>query len=114
MQQSKEIGDTSERLRAANGAFYGSPSSFPSEKDLAAYSRDPRMLLNGIYLKTLGAGQSIDGEALARIADLLRTGLVPADFTCGAVQGSSTHSRGIGDRRPSSIGRPKQGRNRPR
>ncbi|ALE04770.1 hypothetical protein AL755_03525 (plasmid) [Arthrobacter sp. ERGS1:01] len=80
LQQAKSMGDTSEHLKAANGAFYGSPSSFPSEKELAGYSRNPWMLLNGIYLKTLGAGQSIDGEALVWIADLLCTGLVPADL----------------------------------
>lgn len=80
LQQAKDIGDSSEHLRAANGAFYGSPSTFPSSKELAGYSRNPRMLLNGIYLKTLGAGQSVDGEALVYIADLLRTGLVPADL----------------------------------
>ncbi|MET4004788.1 hypothetical protein ABIB48_003533 [Arthrobacter sp. UYCu511] len=80
MAQAKDIGDASEHLRAANGAFYDSPSSFPSQKELEGYSRDPRMLLNGIYLKTIGSGQSVDGEALVWIADVLRTGLVPADL----------------------------------
>jgi hypothetical protein len=80
MDQAKDMGDTSELLRANNGAFYDSPSSLPDTQELASYSRDPRMLLNGIYVKTLGAGQSIDGEALVFIADLLRTGVVPADL----------------------------------
>ncbi|MFB9163636.1 CU044_5270 family protein [Arthrobacter psychrochitiniphilus] len=89
LEQAKDIGDTSEHLRAANGAFYGSPSTFPTEKELAGYSRDPRMLLNGIYLKTLGAGQSLDGEALVWIADLLRTGLVPADLRAALYQAAA-------------------------
>jgi RNA polymerase sigma-70 factor (ECF subfamily) len=38
------------------------------------------MLLNNIFKKTMGQGQSIDGEALVFIADLLRTGMVPADL----------------------------------
>ncbi|MDJ0318656.1 CU044_5270 family protein [Arthrobacter antibioticus] len=89
LEQAKDIGDTSEHLRAANGAFYGSPSTLPSEKELAGYSRDPRMLLNDIYLKTLGAGQSLDGEALVWIADLLRTGLVPADLRAALYKAAS-------------------------
>lgn len=80
LQQAQQMGDTSEHLKAAKGAFYDSTSTFPSKKELAEYSRDPSMLLNGIYLKTLGAGQSVDGEALVYIADLLRTGLIPADL----------------------------------
>ncbi|MBP2412179.1 RNA polymerase sigma-70 factor (ECF subfamily) [Arthrobacter stackebrandtii] len=80
MSQKEEMGDTSELLRGNRGAFYDSVSSFPDEKELAAYSRDPRMLLNSIYLKTAGKGQSVDGEALVFIADFLRTGLVPADL----------------------------------
>lgn len=80
LQYAKENGDTSEHLRAKNGEFYGSPGSYPTGKELTAYPRDPRMLLNSIYLKTMGAGQSVDGEALVYIADLLRTGLVPADL----------------------------------
>ncbi|WP_104087192.1 CU044_5270 family protein [Arthrobacter sp. GMC3] len=80
LNQAKEMGDTSELLKGVGGAFYNSPSSFPDEKDMAAYSRDPRMLLDGIYKRTAGAGQSADGEALVYIADLLRTGMVPADL----------------------------------
>lgn len=80
LQQAKEHGDTSEQLRAVNGAFYDSPSAFPSKKELNGYPRDPRMLLNSIYLQTIGSGESIDGGALVYIADLLRTGMVPADL----------------------------------
>lgn len=80
LNQAKEMGDTSELLRGNGGAFYGSPSSFPDQNELAGYARDPRMLLNSIYLKTLGSGQSVDGQALVFIADLLRTGIVPADL----------------------------------
>ncbi|BCW06954.1 MULTISPECIES: CU044_5270 family protein [unclassified Arthrobacter] len=69
-------------LRGANGAFYGpgSDSTFPSLSYLDSLSRDPRMLLDDIYKKTSGKGQSVDGEALVFIADLLRTGVVPGDL----------------------------------
>lgn len=67
-----------ELLRAANGTFYGSPSSFAP--DMSTFPRDPYRLLNSIYKQTLGQGQSVDGQALVFIADLLRTGLVPADL----------------------------------
>lgn len=76
----EEMGDTSALLRGKDGAFYDSVSSFPDEKELASYSRDPRELLNGIYKTTFNKGQSIDGEALVYIADLLGTGIVPADL----------------------------------
>jgi hypothetical protein len=69
-------------LRGANGGFYGAPdqSGFPSPDYLNSLPRDPHMLLNNIFKRTLGQGQSIDGEALVFIADLLRTGMVPADL----------------------------------
>lgn len=68
-------------LRGANGAFYGAGtgSSFPAPGYLDALPRDPRMLLDDIYAKTAGKGQSADGEALVFIADLLRTGIVPGE-----------------------------------
>jgi RNA polymerase sigma-70 factor (ECF subfamily) len=70
-------------LRGPNGAFYGSApdqSGFPSPEYLASFPRDPYLLLNNIFKKTIGHGQSIDGEALVFIADLLRAGVVPADL----------------------------------
>jgi hypothetical protein len=69
-------------LRGANGAFYGpgSESTFPSLSHLDSLSREPRVLLDDIYQKTSGKGQSADGEALVFIADLLRTGVVPGDL----------------------------------
>lgn len=68
-------------LRGAHGAFYGPGrgSSFPATEYLDALPRDPRLLLNDIYAKTAGKGQSADGEALVFIADLLRTGTVPGE-----------------------------------
>ncbi|WP_185751172.1 CU044_5270 family protein [Arthrobacter sp. 31Y] len=73
------IGET---LRAVNGGFYGPPdqSGFPSTNYLDTLPRDPYLLLNNIFKKTLGHGQSVDGQALVFIADLLRTGMVPADL----------------------------------
>jgi hypothetical protein len=69
-------------LRGTNGAFYGpeSESSFPAPSYLDSLPRDPRLLLNDIYEKTAGKGQSVDGEALVFIADLLRTGVVPGEL----------------------------------
>lgn len=66
-------------LSAPNGAFYGKTAEFtPSTiKDLP---RDPRVLLNHIYRVTLGQGTGPDQEAMVWIADLLRTGFVPADL----------------------------------
>jgi RNA polymerase sigma-70 factor (ECF subfamily) len=68
-----------ELLRAGNGAFYGS-SGWWDATDLSKLPRDPHRLLNSIYKQTLGTGQSVDGAALGFIADLLRTGVVPADL----------------------------------
>ncbi|WP_454698578.1 CU044_5270 family protein [Arthrobacter humicola] len=68
-----------ELLRAPNGSFYGSPGGWV-HTDMSALPRDPYRLLNSIYKQTLGKGQSVDGEALVFIADLLRTGVVPADL----------------------------------
>ncbi|MBT2598110.1 CU044_5270 family protein [Arthrobacter sp. ISL-72] len=69
----------SETLRAPKGEFYGQPGGILTT-DMSVFPRDPYRLLNHIYIRTLGAGQSVDGEALVFIADLLRTGLVPADL----------------------------------
>lgn len=68
-----------ETLRAAKGDFYGQPGGTLT-MDMSTFPRDPYRLLNHIYIRTLGAGQSVDGEALVFIADLLRTGIVPADL----------------------------------
>lgn len=68
-----------ETLRAPKGEFYGQPGGTLTT-DMSTFPRDPYRLLNHIYIRTLGAGQSVDGEALVFIADLLRTGLVPADL----------------------------------
>jgi hypothetical protein len=78
-------------LRGANGAFYGpgSESTFPSPSYLGSFSRDPRMLLDDIYQKTRGKGQSADGEALVFIADLLRTGLVPGELRATLYQAAA-------------------------
>lgn len=75
-------GPTAHVLRGANGGFYGPPdqSGFPSSEYLKSLPREPHMLLNNIFKRTLGQGQSIDGQALVFIADLLRTGMVPADL----------------------------------
>lgn len=68
-----------ELLRAPRGEFYGQQGGLLAT-DMATFPRDPYRLLNNIYKRTMGAGQSVDGEALVFIADLLRTGIVPADL----------------------------------
>lgn len=47
---------------------------------LAALPRDPQALRARLYADTAGEGPSADGEAFTAVADLLRTGLVPADL----------------------------------
>ncbi|WP_345065700.1 CU044_5270 family protein [Leifsonia kafniensis] len=68
-----------ELLDARNGAFYGS-DAIDTPESLAKLSRDPRILLNHIYRINIGAGRSVDGQALVHIADILRTGLATADL----------------------------------
>jgi RNA polymerase sigma-70 factor (ECF subfamily) len=75
----KEFPNGDGTLRAAGGAFYGSPAT-PSLASLAALPRDPYRLLNAIYLKTVGQGSGPDDEAFVFIADTLRSGLAPADL----------------------------------
>jgi len=75
----EETGGEPERLRAAGGAFYGNTSD-SQWGDYDSMPRDPYLLLNHIYLITLGAGPSRDGEALVFIADTLRQGTAPADL----------------------------------
>jgi len=78
---SMQTGWNGELLRGKNGGFYGAPPDpSTSLSYLDSLPRDPYLLLNNIYKKTIGQGQSIDGEALVFIADLLRTGVVPADL----------------------------------
>lgn len=78
----KEAQSTAYMLRGRNGNFSASASdsAIAAPELLASLPRDPYLLLNGIYKRTLGQGQSVDGEALVFIADLLRTGTVPADL----------------------------------
>ncbi|WP_427017064.1 CU044_5270 family protein [Pseudarthrobacter sp. P1] len=72
-------GPTGELLRGVDGKFYGTP-----EEDVAATAaslpRDPRALLDAFYQQARGKGPSPEGEALVLMADLLRTGRVPADL----------------------------------
>ena len=80
--QRTQMGAKDEVLRGEKGAFYGpgTESWVPSPSYLDALPRDPRLLLDDIYQKTVGKGQSVDGEALVFIADLLRTGVVPGEL----------------------------------
>ncbi|HWH97842.1 MAG TPA: CU044_5270 family protein [Pseudolysinimonas sp.] len=68
-----------ELVEAAGGDFYSYPSPV-GPAALAALPRDPQKLLNHIYEVTRGTGRSADGEALVYIAELLHSGVVPADL----------------------------------
>jgi hypothetical protein len=75
----KAQGNAPEVVRGIDGNFYGAANPY-TPAFIASLSRDPRILLNSIYLSTRGHGQSADGEALVYIADALRSGLIPADL----------------------------------
>jgi len=60
-----------ERLRSPGGEFYGDDADSQWGK-YDSMPRDPYLLLNHIYLSTIGQGQSFDGQALVFIADTLR------------------------------------------
>ncbi|MCZ9880658.1 hypothetical protein [Arthrobacter sp. B2a2-09] len=67
-------------LRGPNGASAGRASSFPSPASLDSLPRNPKTLLEDTYKKTARQGQSVEGQALVFIADLLRTGVVPGEL----------------------------------
>jgi RNA polymerase sigma-70 factor (ECF subfamily) len=52
----------------------------PSPAWLAALPRDTSALRARLYADSAGQGRSVDGEAVVYIADLLRSGVVPADL----------------------------------
>ncbi|WP_420369190.1 CU044_5270 family protein [Curtobacterium sp. L1-20] len=68
-----------EYLRADSGRFYGAPAAV-SPASMQGLPRDSAALLRHIYTVTEGQGGSRDGEALVWIADILRSGIVPADL----------------------------------
>jgi len=74
-----------EVLRAKNAQFYGSRNTFEPD----GWPRDPYLLLNRIYLSTVGTGPSPDGEALVFIADALRDGTVPADLRSAMLEAAA-------------------------
>lgn len=71
--------DDDEIRRAHDGAFYGAPMS-PTAEFLASLPRDTDELRARVYADTKRQGPSPDSAALAYLADMLRTGLVPADL----------------------------------
>jgi hypothetical protein len=52
----------------------------PNVAWLRALPRDPVTLRERLYADAAGHGQSLDGEVLVLVADVLRTGLVPSDL----------------------------------
>jgi hypothetical protein len=52
----------------------------PNSSFLSALPRNTAALRQRLYLDTAGAGRSADGEVFVAVADVLRSGLVPADL----------------------------------
>jgi hypothetical protein len=52
----------------------------PSPTGLASLPRDTAALRDRLYADSAGQGRSEDGEAFVYVADLLRSGVVPADL----------------------------------
>ena len=87
-----------ELLRARDGAFYGPVQGSwqtPTRQFLAGLPRDPDGLLRRIYRDSRGQGPSRDGEALVFIADVLRSGIVPADLRAALFR-AATSIPGVG------------------
>ncbi|MEL0626060.1 hypothetical protein V6245_03775 [Salinibacterium amurskyense] len=78
----------SQLLRAPAGAFYGNAAD-STWGNFDEMPRDPYLLLNFIYLRTLGAGPSPDGEALVFIADTLRQGTAPPDLRAALLRAAT-------------------------
>jgi hypothetical protein len=81
-----------ELLRAKDGAFYGPVQGSwqtPTRQFLAGLPRDPDRLLRRIYRDSKGQGPSKHGEALVYVADVLRSGLVPADLRAALFQAAT-------------------------
>jgi hypothetical protein len=87
-----------ELLRARDGAFYGPVQGSwqtPTRQFLAGLPRDHDDLLRRIYRDSEGQGPSKDGEALVYIADVLRSGIVPADLRAALFR-AATSIPGVG------------------
>jgi hypothetical protein len=87
-----------ELLRARDGAFYGPVQGSwqtPTRQFLAGLPRDPEGLLRRIYRDSKGQGPSKDGEALVYIADVVRSGIVPADLRAALFR-AATSIPGVG------------------
>jgi hypothetical protein len=72
-----------ELRRAKDGAFYGPVQGTwqtPTRQFLAGLPHDPDGLLRRIYRDSKGQGPSKHDEALVYIADVLRSGIIPADL----------------------------------
>ncbi|MET4061957.1 hypothetical protein ABIB35_003535 [Arthrobacter sp. UYP6] len=82
-----------ELLRAPGGRFYGSPQyilfDIPLDEAVESAPRDARQLLDLIYERSKGAGNSPDEEAFVTIADTLRTGVIPADLRAALYQSAA-------------------------
>ena len=58
----------------------------PNPTFLAALPRDVDQLRERLYTDAEGHGQSVDGEVVVYVADVLRSGLVPADLRAALFQ----------------------------
>ncbi|HEU4899799.1 MAG TPA: CU044_5270 family protein [Actinomycetota bacterium] len=87
-----------ELLRARDGAFYGPVQGSwqtPTRQFLAELPHDPDRLLRRVYRDSTGQGPSPDGEALVYVADVLRSGIVPADLRAALFR-AATRIPGVG------------------
>lgn len=82
-----------ETLRARDGGFYGSLGEdwgSPSPEFLDSLPRDREELRDRLYDDSDGGGQSEDGNALTYIADIIRSGRVPADLRAALFEVAKT------------------------
>lgn len=74
----KTYPESREAMQTAGGgkAFW----QVPTWDWLQTLPRDPESLRDRLYADSAGQGQSVDGEAVVFVADMLRSGIVPVDL----------------------------------
>jgi len=70
-------------IHAPDGEFYGMPWTLIDEQEIQDLPRDGKALIDHFNAQYQGGSASRDEDNFGRIADLLRTGLIPADLRAG-------------------------------
>lgn len=70
-------------IHAPDGEFYGMPWTLINEQEIRDLPRDGKALIDHFNAQYQGGSASRDEDNFGRIADLLRTGLIPADLRAG-------------------------------